>query len=243
MNAGIHELTAGYALDALDAREREAFEAHLPGCERCQEELAGFWEVTGALAIAASGAEPSAGLRERILASVEADRRREAEEGTSNVIPLEARRRRRLVPLLAAASAAAAALALGAGLYAVALHGRLGDTRAALAQERVAAAVLADPSARTVALARGRGRLVVAPAGSAALVLDDLAPAPPGKTYQVWVVRGSRPRAAGLFQAGGREVVGVSGDVKPGDVVAVTLERAGGAAAPTSPPLAASQPA
>ncbi len=63
----IHELTAGYALDALDPAEREAFEAHLEGCEPCQEELASFWEVTGGLAVAADGPAPSPALRERIL--------------------------------------------------------------------------------------------------------------------------------------------------------------------------------
>ena len=33
MEAGIHELTAGYALDALEPGERSAYEAHLPDCE------------------------------------------------------------------------------------------------------------------------------------------------------------------------------------------------------------------
>ncbi len=50
METGIHELTAGYALDALDPAERDAFERHLADCAQCQEELASFWEVTGALA-------------------------------------------------------------------------------------------------------------------------------------------------------------------------------------------------
>src|SRR4029079_6175388 len=70
MEAGIHELTAGYALDALDPDERRAYEAHLAGCERCQQELASFWESTEALAVAASGPAPSPALRERILADV-----------------------------------------------------------------------------------------------------------------------------------------------------------------------------
>lgn len=240
MEAGIHELTPGYALDALDTPEREAFEAHLPGCERCQEELASFWEVASALAVAATGPEPSDGLRQRILASIR------AEEGTgaiaANVVPLEPRRGRRLVPLLAAASSLAAAVAIGLGVYATTLDGRLGDTRAALAQERTAAAVLADPGARTVALSRGRGRLVVAGTGAAVIVLEGLTPAPRGKTYQVWVVEGARPRSAGLFEGGGREVVALRRAVARGDVVAVTLERSGGAAAPTGAPLAASQP-
>ena len=36
----IHDLSAAYALDALDDDERRAFEEHLAGCERCREEVA-----------------------------------------------------------------------------------------------------------------------------------------------------------------------------------------------------------
>ena len=81
MEAGIHELTAGYALDALDPGERSAYEAHLPGCEHCQHELASFWQTTEALAVAASGPAPSAALRERILTDVRA-------EPPQSVVPL-----------------------------------------------------------------------------------------------------------------------------------------------------------
>ena len=45
------ELTAAYALDALDGRDRERYEAHLATCEECREELASFWTVSGALAL------------------------------------------------------------------------------------------------------------------------------------------------------------------------------------------------
>ena len=44
----VHELTAGYALDALEPDERARFEAHLGSCEACREELQGFWQVSGA---------------------------------------------------------------------------------------------------------------------------------------------------------------------------------------------------
>ena len=54
------ELTAAYALDALDAKERERYEAHLATCEECREELEGFWAVSGSLAHAAGAAKPSA---------------------------------------------------------------------------------------------------------------------------------------------------------------------------------------
>ncbi len=43
----LHELSAAYALDALDSDERESYEAHLAGCEDCQRELATLSETAG----------------------------------------------------------------------------------------------------------------------------------------------------------------------------------------------------
>jgi anti-sigma factor RsiW len=235
METGIHELTAGYALDALDADERSAYEAHLAGCEHCRQELASFWETTAALAVAASGPEPSAALRERILADVRAER-------PQNVIPLESRRRR-VAPVLGAVAAVAAVVALGIGLWASDLSGELDDTRAALERERAAAAIVAASDSRTVDLASGNGRLVVDPQGNAALVLPDLGPAPEGQTYQAWIIEGDNPISAGIFPGeAGVDVVLVDGDVAPGEIVAVTLEQAGGAETPTLPPIVASDP-
>ena len=233
METGIHELTAGYALDALDPADREAFERHLAGCERCQEELAGFWEVSSALAVAADGPAPSPGLRERILADARAERQ--------TVVPLESRRR--LSPVLVAVTAVAAAVAIGLGIYSISLHGQLDETKSALTTQERAAAVLADPTAATVALQTGSGRLVTAGGGTAVLVLDDLAAAPTGKTYQAWVVEGKTPVSAGTFAPTGRRaVVPIPQAVPKGAVVAVTIEQSGGASSPTLPPIAASQP-
>jgi anti-sigma-K factor RskA len=236
METGIHELTAGYALDALDPEERSAYEAHLRDCEHCREELSSFWETTEALAIAASGPEPSAALRDRILADVRA-------EPLQNVITLEPRRSR-LAPVLGTVAAVAAVVALAVGLWASDLSSQLDDSRAALERERAAAAVLADPDARSVALAEGDGRLVVTSDGEAVLVLDGLDPAPAGKTYQVWIVgHGDDPVSAGLFPGrDGIEIVGVDGTVEPTQIVAVTIEDAGGADAPTSEPVVGTMP-
>jgi anti-sigma-K factor RskA len=230
----IHELTAGYALDALEPSERDAYEAHLAGCERCQEELAGFWEVTGALAVAVSGPEPSPALRERVLAGVRSEEQ--------NVVPLEPRRRRSWAPVLGAAAALAAVVAIGLGVWGASVSSDLDDTRSALEQERRAAAVLADPDARTVALDAGTGKLVVAD-GEGVLVVDDLGTAPSGKTYQTWVIEDGAPVSAGVFEGSpDRSVVPLDQQVPDGAVVAVTVENAGGADAPTSDPIVASQP-
>ena len=233
MEIGIHELTAGYALDALEADERQAYEDHLPDCEQCQEDLVSFWEVTGALALAATGPEPPPELRERIIAAARAE--------PQTVVPFRPLRFRPGQALGAVAAIAAVAL-VALGWWAVSLHGNLADTRSALAEQRTVSGVLADTGARRVALAAGKGTLVNGSRG-VVLVVDGLAPAAAGKTYQVWVVRkGTEPASSGLFAGGSHSVVLVQHAVAPGDVVAVTLERAGGAKVPTTKPIAASHP-
>jgi len=97
----LHDLTAGYALDALDAADRARYEEHLAACEPCREELEGFWEVSGALARAAGGPPPPASLRARIL--------EQARDERPNVVPF---RRRFAVPVLSGHVGGANALAL-----------------------------------------------------------------------------------------------------------------------------------
>lgn len=235
MEAGIHELTAGYALDALDPEERSAYEAHLAGCEQCREELTSFWETTEALAVAASGPAPSPALRDRILADVRA-------EPPQNVVPFEPRRRR-VAPVLGAVAAVAAVAALALGIWGSRLSSDLDETRSALARERAAAALVADENARVVDLVSGTGRLVVGQDGRAALVLSDLGEAPEGKTYQAWIIEDDNPISAGIFPGeDGLDVVMLDGDVADGEVVAVTVEQAGGAETPSLPPIVASDP-
>jgi anti-sigma-K factor RskA len=239
METGIHELTAGYALDALDPDERYAYEAHLRGCEQCQRELETFWQTTGDLAVAASGPAPSTALRERILADVRA-------EPPQNVVVLEPTRSR-VVPILAAAAAIAAVVALAVGLWATDVSRQLGDTRSALERAQSTAAVLADPDSRSLAFqtAETGGSLVVSPDGDAVLVVDDLGPAPDGKTYEMWIVsHGDAPQRAGVFPGrDGRDVVPVDGAVGPGQVVLVTVEPEGGVDAPTTDPILGTTPA
>ncbi len=204
-NEDLHQLPVAYALDALDAGDRVAFETHLPGCERCRVELAELAGTIGALAQAVEGPAPPEALRDRILVAARA-------EGPPNVVPLRPRR----VRLYAgAALAAVACAALAIGLW-VGLRGG-GDG----SSSRLALSLAVDH-------------------GVASLTATGFARAPTGKTYEVWVITGGTPHGAALFTGGtDRTIVRLTRPVPAGATVAVTLERAGGAPAPTTAPLAA----
>jgi anti-sigma-K factor RskA len=234
MDAEAHELIAGYALDALEPDDRARAKALLDRSEEAREELRAFTEATAAMATAASGPVPPPALRERILDAARADRQM--------VVPLESRRRPRLVPVLGAAAAIAAVFAIALGIWGLSVSSDLDDSRAALSQARAAAAVLASPDARNVALQQGDGTLVVS-GSDAVLVLNSMEAAPAGKTYEVWVLDGETPVRAGVFPGGGpRDVVPVEGSVGEGAKVLVTLEPSGGVDAPTTSPIVASDP-
>jgi anti-sigma factor RsiW len=65
----LHDLTAAYALDALDPEDARRYEAHLARCERCQDELAALSESASARAYATDAPAPPAELRARIPVS------------------------------------------------------------------------------------------------------------------------------------------------------------------------------
>ena len=225
MDESIHELSAAYALDALDADERWAFEAHLADCSRCQEELTSFWQTAGSLAHAADGPAPSPELRGRLLERARAER--------PNVVPL--RPRRWALPALGGVAAVAAVAALALGLWASSLSGDLDQARSALAGQQLVSSLLADESSRSISLRGANGRLVVGGGGRAALVVSNLSPAPSGKAYEIWVIEGQTPRRAGLFD--GKGAVALDRPVPADATVAVTLEDDAGVDAPTGEPL------
>ena len=189
MEAEIHELTAGYALDALDPAEREAFEAP---SRRLRAVPRGARLVLG-------GHERARRRRRRPCAE-----RRRCASGSS---PTRARRRRpssrstsrrRVSPVLAAAGRDRGSRRDRArDLRRLARQRPRRHAGRALRAGAAPRAVLADPDGDDGRAAAGTGRLVVARDGDAVLVLDDLAAAPAGKTYQAWVVDGRTPVSAG----------------------------------------------
>jgi len=224
MSQDLHDLVAPHALGALDEEERAAFERHLDECEDCTVQLAELQEATTALAYAAEGPEPPAALRKRILEAARA-------ENGSKVVRFP--RRRWLFPATAVAAAAAACAAIGLGIWATSLAQDLDRERTA-AESYARALQLLGGGAQVTQLADAEGGLLVTPEGDAALVVCGLQPAAKSMTYEAWVIEGETPRPAGLFRGGGGcPPVLLERKVPPGSLVAVTLERRGGAPAPT----------
>ncbi|HEX6662698.1 MAG TPA: anti-sigma factor [Gaiellaceae bacterium] len=223
MEADLHDLTAAYSLDALDPEDARAYEAHLARCDRCRAELAELTAAATALAFAAPAPAPSPELRARIL--------REAGRERSNVVPLRARW---ATPVTAIAAVAACA-AVGLGIWAASLSGKLDRREAALSRQDRVARIVASPGSRRVAFSQGT--LVVTSAGEAALLLRNLAQPGSGRTYEAWVADGGAPRPAGLFKGGDVVAVPLEQPVGKAATVMVTREKAGGTNAPTQTPF------
>src|SRR6266849_2796795 len=96
MTNDLHELAAGYALDALEEDERHAFEDHLSSCAVCEGELPSLHDAPAA----------PAELRDRVLRQVRRER--------TNVVRL----RPRWTWPVAGVAAVAAGAAIGFGIWA-----------------------------------------------------------------------------------------------------------------------------
>jgi hypothetical protein len=209
----LHDLTAAYALDALDASERRDYEAHLARCERCREELASLSETAAALAFGAEAPAPPPQLRERILASARAER--------PNVLPL--RPRWALPTAVTAVAAVAAVIALA--IWVSSLQDKVDHLRAKSSADQRVAAILATPGAHHVQIAR-YGTLVVTPGADGALVLRHLGPAPRGMLYEAWVANHGAPKPAGTFETrGSLTAIALEQAVPKGAIVMVTREK------------------
>jgi anti-sigma-K factor RskA len=87
MNASDHtrwsDDLAAYVLGALEREEAAAFERHLDGCERCQQEMRWLQPALQALPESVERTEPPRQLRESLMAEVRADARAAREETAS----------------------------------------------------------------------------------------------------------------------------------------------------------------
>lgn len=223
----IHHLGAAYALDALDERERLAFEAHYSSCEICRTDVREFRATAADLACLTTS-NPPADLRARVLADIASTR--QLSPLPDAVVRLADRRRSRPAVALLSAAAAIVCFVLGA----VVVGGR-GD-----GFDDTVAAMLKEPDARLVSLVGEGGATlqVLWTDERAALYGDGLAEAPAGRAYELWLIDDAGATPMNVLDAAGdgsvEHVVEIDGEPA---AWGITLEPESGSDVPTMPIL------
>jgi anti-sigma-K factor RskA len=257
MSADIHGLSGAYAVDAVDADERAAFEEHLAQCPECQAEVASLREAAAGLS-PLTETPPPPGLRDAVLSGISAVRplpptapEAAAPEAAgastpepaapaepapdATVVPLAKRLRHRTAWLVAAA--AAVVLVLGGIVWNTT---RPQPAPPLSATEQVLRASDAQRYEKTIDGARAT--VVRSPSlHRAVIVADNMPPAPAGKDYQLWFsIPGKGMVSAGLMPHSSQATLTVplEGDASAATGVGITVEPAGGSPAPTSAPIA-----
>ncbi|MGA3352886.1 MAG: anti-sigma factor [Acidimicrobiales bacterium] len=228
----LEELLGVYALDALDAEERQAVDDHLLTCPRCRAELAAHREVAALLGNTADEGPAVAPdeLWDRISVSLQ-----EEPPALSPIARLGPGRRLALIVPL---GAVAAALVLVVGLLAVKVA-NLDQKVTSLSREASVTGVLSNPSHQTIELTSATH-----PAWSATVVILKgqgylINPAMPAigrlQTFQLWALSSGKLVSLG--------VLGSNPSSAPLRVEAnmtalmITAEPLGGTPVPTTPVL------
>lgn len=221
---------AAMALDALDAAERPALEAHLASCADCRAELDDLRRTVAGIGVALVTDAPSPSLRDRVV---------DAARATSNarVTPRPAPSRPLMWPWMAAA-AAVILIAASSWFFTLARPGRVvPDARLAVmnAPDVVKVDLQGQPDAPG-----SSARVFMSRTNGLVLTAEHLPALAAGKTYQLWVVTKQSPVSIGVFtvQPDGsvNGMMSLTADATLNPVaVAVTIEPEGGVPSPTGP--------
>ncbi len=237
----VRDLAPEYVLGILDPDARAAVARHLEACADCRTYVSQEAAVLDAIGRGVPQSAPPPALRARVLAAARADARSSgASETRPRVIAASSR-----VPWLLAA--AAGLLALVAGWQVFAARGERARLEQELARQQRSEAVLASSDLVRFELSGAsddaRGRAFWSHRNGLVFAAEGLAPLPAGRTYQLWVISRGAPVSAGVFDVtpGGhaRIVMPTPETLTQVEAVAVTVEPAGGLAAPSTTPILA----
>jgi len=228
--ADVDALTGPLALGAVDADELRAAREHLASCPEPHTELQSLLGADAALAASLEPIQPSAGLRDRLMATVAEVPQDRAEDGLVRATeePQPARRGWLdwLSPNVARPLAVAAVVALIAvGVWGLSLSSQLTEQQQAL--DEVARAISTGQAAHRVEGEAGRGYLVDTPGSGAKFVVTDVNALDPNQLYELWLFGpDGTPVAAGTFVPtdAAVAVVPVEDDLAGYQAFAVTVE-------------------
>lgn len=241
------ELSAGHALHALSAEDERAYQQALAARPDRQAHGRADEIAAALLSDAVADETPPADLRARLLAQIATTPQTpdavapgaDAEEallpndlaGPSAVTGPRPSRFGRAWFALAASIALIVAVGAGVAVFSQQVQ----PPPAAVALERIEDAGDAQTASTTLADG-GVATAHWSPSlGEAVLVSDGLPEIPEDRAFELWFIRDGTPISAGVFTAEGDGATArLTGDMHAGDVIAVTIEQAGGS--PTGDP-------
>jgi anti-sigma-K factor RskA len=236
-----------YALGALDGEDKQALDAHLRDCAYCQQQLAAARQRTALMGLAAPPATPRPQVKAALMDKVRAEK----QLTSAQIVPAKTGKKRWGLRFSLGFALATAVLAfatyefakqdLNRGKQLQQLQAQLSEDAAALqAMGRVTGA----PDSAQITLLQqpnqppGQARMLYIARMGLGVYSGQIAPAPSGKSYQLWLVPASgAPVSAGLVDANqqnGAVVVRLAPGLAP-KAFAVTLEPYGGRPQPTGP--------
>ncbi len=252
------DLAGLYVLDALEPADQALVQAHLDSCPGAHAAFSEVGEVVPALASLIEPVDAPAALKARVLAAIATPARAvpavsvvpetSAREAIRDeAIPMAAYRRPAWAQWVLAAAAVLVIATLGS--WSIVLQERASSAEARAAVLAQALTAMADPTAQVATLrgtadvAGARGFAAFPKSGPGYIVIVGLQPAPSGKTYQAWYLVNGVPTSAGLMSVGQDGYAVLSGitEVDGTNLIALTVERAGGASQPSGAPIVSGQ--
>jgi anti-sigma-K factor RskA len=249
-NERFEDLKDAYVLGALPEEERLSFEDYLAAHPERQAEIDELGAVAGLLAFSPQEQEPSPELRRRVMEVVEAEAEPRRVRGRSTFARVGD-----YLSVRSLALGAAALLVIGLLSWNLLLQGQVEDLQGRVqdAQGQVQDLQAQVEDARdqrqpqqspTIELEgswadQGANAEVVSiHEDQVILVARDMPSVPEDQTCQIWVISDDVPKPSGLFQPD-RNITAapITNSITNADVIAVTVEPAGGSKKPTSDPV------
>jgi len=254
------EALALYAMGALDdPQDLAALEAHLGTCGDCRRELEALRADTALLALSATGPQPPARSRERLLKSVAAEPRVERRNTKPYAVGRLRRRWVTIAPVMMMLILAVFSILLWRDLRNTRrtlrhthaqleqLQTELTQKNAELAEAKMVRDLLHAPDAWPLTLVSRKTppqpqikTVYSKQQGALLLMASNLTPLPEDKIYQLWLLPadGSAPMPAGWFKPDGKGNGMMFHKMSAGVIAkgfALTIEPAGGSQTPTMP--------
>src|SRR5215212_9665923 len=231
-NERFEDLKDAYVLGALPEEERLSFDDYLTAHPERQAEIDELGAVAGLLAFYPQEQEPSPELRSRVMEVVEAEAEPRRVSGRSTF-----GRVGDFLSIRNLALGAAALLVIGLLSWNVMLQGQVEDLQAQVeeAQEQQNPTIelegsWADQGANAQVLSINKNQAI--------LVAKDMPFVPEDQTCEIWVISNDVPKPSGLFQPDpNTTATPITNPITKADVIAVTVEPAGGSEQPTSDPV------